>query len=199
MQGVTVFFVLSGYLITRLLLSEHKGTGRIDLKGFWQRRLRRLVPAIVTVIRGDRGALHPVQPRHAHQDEANIIPSALFVNNWWQIFNQQSYFNAIGNRRHSLISGRLRLKCSSTSYGPWRSCLRCVTVSPRSRSVAPPWRSQRCRHLRWRSLRSRHRPQSHLLRHRHRRLPSFGSLARTRHQHSPTSGPARRPARRIGQ
>ena len=49
MQGVTVFFVLSGYLITRLLLSEHKGTGRIDLKGFWQRRLRRLVPAIVTV------------------------------------------------------------------------------------------------------------------------------------------------------
>ena len=34
MQGVTVFFVLSGYLITRLLLSEHKDTGYIDLKGF---------------------------------------------------------------------------------------------------------------------------------------------------------------------
>ena len=46
--GVTIFFVLSGYLITRLLLNEVAKTGRIDLKSFWIRRIRRLVPAVVT-------------------------------------------------------------------------------------------------------------------------------------------------------
>lgn len=48
--GVTIFFVLSGYLITRLLLNEVAKTGRIDLKSFWIRRIRRLVPAVVTVV-----------------------------------------------------------------------------------------------------------------------------------------------------
>ncbi len=48
--GVTVFFVLSGYLITSLLLIEWDNTGRINLPQFWLRRVRRLFPAIVLVI-----------------------------------------------------------------------------------------------------------------------------------------------------
>lgn len=44
MLGVTIFFVLSGYLITRLLLNEVAKTGRIDLKSFWIRRIRRYSP-----------------------------------------------------------------------------------------------------------------------------------------------------------
>ena len=65
--GVTIFFVLSGYLITRLLINEVSKTGRIDLKSFWIRRIRRLVR------RGDRCgcnlcAVHRLQPRDAHQD-----------------------------------------------------------------------------------------------------------------------------------
>lgn len=48
--GVTIFFVLSGYLITRLLLNEVAKTGRINLKSFWIRRIRRLFPAVVTVV-----------------------------------------------------------------------------------------------------------------------------------------------------
>ena len=48
--GVTVFFVLSGYLITSLLLIEHDESGTIDLPRFWLRRVRRLVPAIVLVV-----------------------------------------------------------------------------------------------------------------------------------------------------
>ena len=48
--GVDVFFVLSGYLITRLLLLEHQGRGRIDLKAFWVRRLRRLYPALLAML-----------------------------------------------------------------------------------------------------------------------------------------------------
>lgn len=50
--GVDVFFVLSGYLITAILLSEHRRFGRIDFKSFYLRRLLRLAPAllIATVI-----------------------------------------------------------------------------------------------------------------------------------------------------
>jgi hypothetical protein len=42
--GVTVFFVLSGYLVTRLLLTEADKTGRVDMKDFWKRRGRRIMP-----------------------------------------------------------------------------------------------------------------------------------------------------------
>lgn len=97
MQGVTIFFVLSGYLITRLLLSEYDGTGRIDLKGFWQRRLRRLIPAIVAVIVASAALCTLFNHVMLTKMRPDIIPSALFLNNWWQIFNQQSYFNAVGD------------------------------------------------------------------------------------------------------
>ena len=48
--GVDVFFVLSGYLITTLLLRERDATGRIDLLRFWGRRARRLLPALLIVV-----------------------------------------------------------------------------------------------------------------------------------------------------
>ena len=48
--GVTVFFVLSGYLITSLVLAEQRRTGKVDLRAFYARRLRRLVPALLAAI-----------------------------------------------------------------------------------------------------------------------------------------------------
>ncbi|HEY7271344.1 MAG TPA: acyltransferase, partial [Actinoplanes sp.] len=48
--GVDAFFVLSGFLITALLLTEHVGTGRIDLLAFWARRVRRLMPALLIML-----------------------------------------------------------------------------------------------------------------------------------------------------
>jgi peptidoglycan/LPS O-acetylase OafA/YrhL len=48
--GVEVFFVLSGYLITSLLLAEWQQAGQIDLRRFWQRRARRLLPALLAVL-----------------------------------------------------------------------------------------------------------------------------------------------------
>src|SRR4051794_41980913 len=47
--GVNVFFVLSGYLITSILLREHRGTGRIGLGAFWLRRILRLYPALLVM------------------------------------------------------------------------------------------------------------------------------------------------------
>ncbi|MDQ3293420.1 MAG: acyltransferase, partial [Actinomycetota bacterium] len=44
--GVDTFFVVSGYLITGLLLAEHRASGGIDLRAFWLRRARRLLPAL---------------------------------------------------------------------------------------------------------------------------------------------------------
>lgn len=97
MQGVTIFFVLSGFLITRLLLVELHNTGTIDFKAFWKRRLRRLVPAIFTVIVVTAALCTLLNHVMLTKMRPDIIPSALFVNNWWQIFNQQSYFNAVGD------------------------------------------------------------------------------------------------------
>jgi peptidoglycan/LPS O-acetylase OafA/YrhL len=48
--GVNLFFVLSGYLITSLLIKEQDKTGRIDLRRFYERRIRRLIPALVAVL-----------------------------------------------------------------------------------------------------------------------------------------------------
>lgn len=50
--GVSTFFTLSGYLITTLLLVEHSATGRIDLRAFWTRRFRRLMPAALIALAG---------------------------------------------------------------------------------------------------------------------------------------------------
>jgi peptidoglycan/LPS O-acetylase OafA/YrhL len=50
MVGVNLFFVLSGYLITSLLIREQEAKGRIDLRRFYERRVRRLVPALVAVL-----------------------------------------------------------------------------------------------------------------------------------------------------
>ncbi len=50
MVGVNLFFVLSGFLITSLLMAEHDATGRISLRTFYERRIRRLLPALVALL-----------------------------------------------------------------------------------------------------------------------------------------------------
>src|SRR5215213_1320494 len=50
--GVEVFFVISGYLITLLLVAEHERTGRVALAQFWLRRARRLLPALLVLLGG---------------------------------------------------------------------------------------------------------------------------------------------------
>lgn len=95
--GVTVFFVLSGYLITSLLIAEYERTGRIDLPQFWLRRVRRLVPAIVTVILFTAALCTLFSHEILTKMRSDIIPSLFFFNNWWQIFHDVSYFEALGS------------------------------------------------------------------------------------------------------
>ena len=95
--GVTIFFVLSGYLITRLLLNEVAKTGRIDLKSFWIRRIRRLFPAVVTVVVVTCALCTIFNHVMLTKMRPDILPSLLFFNNWWQILHNVSYFNALGD------------------------------------------------------------------------------------------------------
>lgn len=94
--GVTVFFVLSGYLITGILIFEVEEEGTIDLKNFWLRRIRRLVPAVMSmavVIIFVSAVVNRVIFTKGCKD---FLASVLGFNNWWQIFNKVSYFEAAG-------------------------------------------------------------------------------------------------------
>lgn len=94
--GVDVFFCLSGYLITSLLLAERRSEGRIDLGRFWLRRARRLLPAMFLVV------LAVVLVVALDQETADILGSqrgpALatlgYVANWFEVARDASYFEA---------------------------------------------------------------------------------------------------------
>ena len=90
--GVDVFFVLSGFLITSLLVQEWSRTGRIALRAFWWRRARRLLPAMMAVLAAVAGyALlsSSSQPRLRGDSLATLG----YVSNWWFIASGQSYFD----------------------------------------------------------------------------------------------------------
>ena len=89
--GVEVFFVISGYLITLLLIGEHEKSGRIDLKNFWFRRARRLLPALFVMM-----SLLVVYCSLFKRDElgnirGDIIAGITYVSNWYQIWVGQGY------------------------------------------------------------------------------------------------------------
>ncbi len=94
--GVTVFFVISGFLITRILVSELESTGTIDMKKFWIRRIRRLLPAVLAmeaVLIFVSAVFNRVLFTKACEDLLSVI---FCYNNWRQIFNQISYFENAG-------------------------------------------------------------------------------------------------------
>lgn len=94
--GVTVFFVISGYLITGLLTAEWEETGRIRLLQFWMRRIRRLFPAIVTVIVVMAALFSLLSPILLTKMRPDILPGLFWFTNWWYILRDVSYFDAIG-------------------------------------------------------------------------------------------------------
>ena len=93
--GVDIFFVISGFLITRLLLDERARTGRIALGAFWTRRFKRLVPALVVMIAATLLATHRWGlPEQWNSVRLDAIAGLAYVANWRFVFDQQSYFEA---------------------------------------------------------------------------------------------------------
>ena len=81
-MGVDMFFVLSGYLITFLLVREYRKTGRISLKQFWLRRARRILPAALVVIAICTALVSLFRGDIAVKVGYHALTSALFVSNW---------------------------------------------------------------------------------------------------------------------
>jgi peptidoglycan/LPS O-acetylase OafA/YrhL/lysophospholipase L1-like esterase len=91
--GVDVFFVISGYLITSLLLSERRRTGRVRLGQFWLRRARRLLPAVGVLIAVTMIVAAIVEPDRLTELRGDAVSSLAYVANWHFIFEHQSYFD----------------------------------------------------------------------------------------------------------
>ncbi|MBK3496243.1 acyltransferase family protein [Viridibacillus sp. YIM B01967] len=92
--GVAIFFVLSGYLITDLLVNEWEKTSRIDLKNFWFRRFRRLIPALIIMLILVGTWITLFQRSFLVGLRSEIAAAALYVSNWFYIMQDHSYFTS---------------------------------------------------------------------------------------------------------
>ena len=115
--GVEVFFVISGYLITALLLAEWRQRGRIDLKTFWLRRARRLLPALYVMLVVTLAFSVVFLPGEVAGLRGDVFAAFGYVTNWYLIFGQESYFEAVG--RPSLLQHLWSLAVEEQFYLIW--------------------------------------------------------------------------------
>jgi peptidoglycan/LPS O-acetylase OafA/YrhL len=94
--GVDVFFVVSGYLITSLLVREFLRDDTIDLRRFWARRARRLLPSVVVLLAVVVLAATAFARDALPALRLDVAFSLLYVLNWWLIAHKVSYLAAIG-------------------------------------------------------------------------------------------------------
>ena len=94
--GVDVFFVVSGYLITSLLVEERRGSMTTDLKRFWLRRAKRLLPALFAMLAVTCAYAAVAVPDALYRLRTDVLAAATYSTNWWLIASKQSYFEALG-------------------------------------------------------------------------------------------------------
>ena len=94
--GVDIFFVLSGYLITDLLAAHWARHGQLDLRGFWIRRARRLLPALAVVLVTVTAAVAVIEPGQLGALRPALLAAVSYSSNWWQALAHQSYFAGFG-------------------------------------------------------------------------------------------------------
>ncbi len=115
--GVDVFFVISGYLITSLLLVEWRQRGRIDLPAFWLRRARRLLPALFLLIGVTLAFAAVYLPGEVAELRGYAAAALGYVTNWYLVFHRSSYFETIG--RPSLFQHLWSLAVEEQFYILW--------------------------------------------------------------------------------
>lgn len=94
--GVGLFFVLSGYLITDILLSQRQEQGSVRFADFYIRRARRLLPGMFTVMGTVMVWLLFADPARLASLRGDIVAGTLYISNWWYIFRHVSYFESFG-------------------------------------------------------------------------------------------------------
>ena len=115
--GVDLFFVISGYVITRLLLDSIERSGGLDLKGFYKARARRLLPPMVFMI-VLTGFYISIWAQDSVKRFMTDVPFALSGTiNWWLVANERDYFEAIG--RQPLLQHTWSLAVESQFYLVW--------------------------------------------------------------------------------
>ena len=95
--GVDVFFVLSGYLITDLLVAHWNRHGHLDLRGFWARRARRLLPALAVLLVAVTAATAVIEPAQLATLRSALLAAGTYSSNWWQALAHHSYFARFGS------------------------------------------------------------------------------------------------------
>lgn len=90
--GVDVFFVLSGFLITSLLLDEHRNTGRVGLTAFWIRRARRLLPALLVMVLAVVAFRDLFSPESTATLRDDAVAAFFWISNWAFVAQRTDYF-----------------------------------------------------------------------------------------------------------
>jgi peptidoglycan/LPS O-acetylase OafA/YrhL len=94
--GVDVFFVLSGYLITDLLVAQWNRHGHLALRRFWARRARRLLPALGVLLVVVTAATAVIEPAQITALRDALLAAVTYSSNWWQALAHHSYFAQFG-------------------------------------------------------------------------------------------------------
>jgi peptidoglycan/LPS O-acetylase OafA/YrhL len=115
--GVDVFFVISGYLITSLLLREFRRADHVHLGRFWLRRARRLLPAAGVLIAVTMVAGAIAEPDRISELRGDAVASLAYVANWHFVFADQSYFEQF--QRPSLFTHLWSLSVEEQFYLFW--------------------------------------------------------------------------------
>jgi len=115
--GVEVFFVVSGYLITSLLLAERRETGGVSLRRFWMRRARRLLPALFTLLAVVVLYALLFLPDAIGTLKADTLAALSYTSNWWLVLSHQSYAAEAG--RPALLKHLWSLAIEEQFYLLW--------------------------------------------------------------------------------
>jgi peptidoglycan/LPS O-acetylase OafA/YrhL len=115
--GVDLFFVISGYVITRLILDSIAQSGGLDLRKFYIARARRLLPALIFMLVTTTIAIGIWAPDTIKRLMTDIPFSLTGMMNWWLVFRQQDYFEAIG--RPPLLQHTWSLAVETQFYFIW--------------------------------------------------------------------------------
>ncbi len=115
--GVDIFFVISGFLITKLMLDEFERDQRIDLGAFWLRRAKRLLPATLALLAVTAILLLTIDREAATSQRGDIVAALAYVSNWYQLNVERSYFAAFG--RPPLLRHLWSLAIEEQFYLAW--------------------------------------------------------------------------------
>lgn len=131
--GVDVFFVISGFLITSLLLREHEATGRIGLVDFWKRRARRLLPALAVVVTVCSTLAWIIGGDVLLRVGQQVLGAVTFSYNWIAIAGDTGYF---GSATPELFRNFWSLSVEEQFYVVWPLILPLFLLLPRGAARA---------------------------------------------------------------